>query len=150
MKKVKDVIAMIKNKTTFYALSFTWGILMTLAGCIAAAVLMAAGHAPKKWGYCWYFEIGKNWGGLSLGPVFLTSAWPSKHTKCHEHGHSLQNCMYGPYMVVISLMSACRYWYRELKYNRRGLTPPTKYDDAWYEGEATRLGTEFINSLETN
>lgn len=138
------------NKKTFYTLSFTWGILMTLAGCLVATVFIAAGYRPKKWGYCWHFELGSNWGGLSLGPVFLASRNPSKHTKNHEHGHSLQNCRYGPYMVIISLMSACRYWYREFKYTRNGLTPPTKYDDAWYEGEASKLGTEFIENLGKN
>ena len=138
------------NKKTFYTISFTWGILMTLAGCATAVALLVIGHRPKKWGYCWHFELGGSWGGLSLGPVFLTSKNPSNHTKNHEHGHSLQNCRYGPYMVIISLISICRYWYREFKYNRNGLTPPTKYDSAWYEGEASKLGTEFIESLDKN
>ena len=139
---------MIKNKATFYALSFTWGILMTLVGCLAAIVLLCAGLKPKKYGYCWHFEIRNVSGGLSLGPFFFTSRVASSHTKNHEHGHGLQNCKYGPYMIVISIMSVGRYWYRELKYHRKGITPPTAYDDAWYEGEATKLGTEFIESLE--
>lgn len=138
---------MIKNKATFYTLSFTWGIIMTVVGCVAAAALLVAGYKPKKWGYCLHFELGGNWGGVSLGPVFITSKNPSTHTKNHEHGHSIQNCTYGPFMVVISLMSVCRYWYREFKYYKKGLTPTTAYDDTWYEGEATKLGTDFIDSL---
>jgi hypothetical protein len=139
---------MIKNKYTFYMLSFTWGIIMSLVGIVAALGLLLSGHMPKKWGYCWHFEVGNDWGGLSLGPVFLTSKNPSVHTRNHEHGHSFQNCKYGPGMIIISLMSVSRYWYRELKYNRKGLTPSTAYDNAWYERDATKLGTEFINSLE--
>ena len=138
---------MIKSKKQFYTLSFTWGIIMTLVGCLVAAVLLATGHKPKKWGYCWYFEVGTGWGGLELGIFFLTSKNPGNHTRNHEHGHAFQNCMYGPGMIVISIMSACRYWYREFKYHRKGITPPTSYDDEWYEGEATKLGTEFIEWL---
>ena len=137
----------INNKVIFYTLSFTWGIIMSLMGSVVALVLLITGHKPQKWGHCWYFEVGKGWGGLELGPFFLVSKNASKHTKNHELGHGFQNCAYGPFMVVVSLMSACRYWYRELKYHRKGLTPPTAYDDVWYEGEATKLGTEYINSL---
>ena len=39
---------------------------------------------------------------------------------------------------VITGPSIVRYWYRELKYYRKGLVPPTKYDDIWFEGQATR------------
>jgi hypothetical protein len=138
----------IKNKATFYALSFSWGIIMTLVGCVVAIALLVTGHRPKKWGHCFYFEVGKrNWGGMELGIFFLTNKNPSNRIRNHEHGHGFQNCAFGPFMIVISLMSMCRYWYRELKYNRKGLTPPTAYDDAWYEGQATQLGTEFIESL---
>lgn len=141
---------MIKNKAAFYTLSFTWGIIMSLIGSIVALVLLILGYRPKKWGHCWYFEVGQGWGGLELGPFFIASKNASKHTKNHEHGHGFQNCKYGPFMVVISIMSACRYWYREFKYHRKGLIPPTNYDDIWFEGEATKLGTEFIESLDKN
>ena len=139
---------MVKNKSAFYALSFTWGILMTLAGCFVAAVLIIAGYRPKKYGYCWYFEVGEGWGGLEMGIFFLVSKDASEHTKMHEHGHGFQNCMYGPAMVGISIASAVRYWYREFKYHRKGLTPPTAYDDIWFEGEATKLGTDFMSTFE--
>lgn len=135
---------MVKNKTTFYILSFTWGIIMTLVGCIVAAVLLVVGYRPNKYGYCWHFEIGKNWGGVSLGPVFLTCKNAPNSTKNHEHGHSLQNCIYGPFMVVISIMSFVRYWYFMFKYYRKGLVPPTDYDAIWFEADATERGTDFM------
>ena len=136
------------SKFIFYLLSFTWGLPMTLIGCIVSLVLLMMGYKPKKYGYTWYFEIGNNWGGLELGMMFLTSKNPSTHTKNHEVGHTLQNCYWGPLTpFVISIPSAVRYWYRELKYHRKGQTPPTKYDDFWVEGDATKRGTEFIKSL---
>lgn len=136
---------MIRNKFLFYSLSFTWGIVMSLVGCLAAIGLLVTGHKPQKYGYCWHFEFGAGWGGVNLGPVIITSKNPSRHTKSHEHGHAHQNCVYGPLMIIISLMSFGRYWYRELKYHKRGLTPLTEYDDAWYEAEASKIGTEFMD-----
>lgn len=136
------------SKFVFYLLSFTWGLPMTLMGLITALALIVTGHKPKKYGYCWYFEIGNYWGGLELGVVFLTNKNPSTHIKNHELGHSIQNCYWGIlFPFVVSIPSAIRYWYRELKYNRKGKTPPTKYDDFWVEADATKRGTKFIEKL---
>jgi hypothetical protein len=35
-----------RNKTLFYVLSWTWGIIMTLIGAIVALVLIIAGKKP--------------------------------------------------------------------------------------------------------
>jgi hypothetical protein len=136
------------TKLQFCSLSFTWGIVMTAIGIIVAIALLITGHRPKKWGYCFYFEVGSQWGGVSFGPVFLVQKNGGDNTKSHEHGHACQNCIYGPLMVCISIASAIRYWYREFAYNRKGLQPPTSYDDAWYEGQATKFGTDLMEHLE--
>jgi hypothetical protein len=136
------------SKSLFYKLSLTWGLPMTLIGLIVAGVLMAAGYKPKKWNYCYYFEVGEHWGGLNLGLIFITCKSSSDYTRNHEHGHGIQNCYLGflmPFMVCIP--SAVRYWYRELKYSRKGKTPPTTYDSIWFEGSATKLGTDLNNWL---
>lgn len=195
------------NKFIFYLLSFTWGLPMTLIGCIVALVFVITGHKPKKYGYCFYFEVGNNWGGLELGIVFLTDKTPSEHTKMHEHGHGLQNCYFGFLMpFVVCIPSAYRYWLREFEHKDMKyfvwsvyfvaillsvvlvlLTHLTHmywilviaiiilvyftilsvwalifeipkyksgfyvdYDDFWVEGNATKLGTEFIKSLGEN
>lgn len=108
---------MIRNKFLFYFLSITWGCIMTLIGAIVALALIITGHKPKKWGYCWYFEVGKsNWGGMELGPFFLCNKNPSERIKNHEHGHGHQNCILGPLMpFIVCIPSAVRYWLREFK-----------------------------------
>jgi hypothetical protein len=142
---------MIRNKYFFYALSFTWGLPLTLVGCIVALALIITKHKPKKWGYCYYFEVGKNWGGLELGPIFIVGKNASVHTKDHEHGHAFHNCWFGPLMpFVISLPSAIRYWHRELVYYRKHKKPNTKYDDVWFEGTASSLGKDFMKWYENN
>ena len=136
------------KKSVFYLLSFTLGLPMTLIGCFVALVLTIAGKKPEKHGACWYYKVGEHWGGMELGVFFLTDQTPTKHTLNHEHGHAIQNCWFGPLMpFIVSIPSAVRYWYRELKYLRHGKTPPTAYDDVWFEGQATRVGTEFVASL---
>ena len=141
---------MSRNKLLFYAISFTWGLPMTLIGCIAAIALIATGHKPKKWGYCYYFEVGYGWGGVNLGPIFLVNKNASKYTKSHELGHGLQNCYFGPMMpFVVCIPSAVRYWYRNI---RRKLGKPckTNYYSIWFEAQASELGNEFMSWYNNN
>ena len=68
-----------RNKVLFYVLSWTWGLLLNIVGAVVALVLIVAGKKPKKWGYCYYFEVGKGWGGMELGMFFLVNENPSVH-----------------------------------------------------------------------
>lgn len=105
--------------------SLTWGLPMTLVGLVATLVLFFKGCKPKKFGLTYYFETGKkNWGGVSLGAMFITSPNPSLDTLCHEHGHCFQNLIFGIFMpLFVCLPSATRYWmyesksYKDLIYN---------------------------------
>lgn len=135
------------SKFKFYLLSFTWGLPLTLVGLLVAAVLLCAGKKPKRWGYCWYFEVGEDWGGLELGVIFITNKNPGNHIRNHEHGHGIQNCYFGPLMpFIVSIPSAIRYWYRTIR-EMKGLKNETRYDDIWFEGQATKLGTELMKNL---
>lgn len=131
------------NKATFYLLSWTWGLPMTLIGAVVTLILMAKGKKPKKWGACYYTEVGKGWGGLELGMFFLTNEKAPERTKNHELGHAIQNCYFGFLMpFVVSLPSAIRYWYRRIR-TSLGMRNKGKYEDVWYEGQATKIGTEY-------
>lgn len=132
------------DKKTFYVLSFTWGLPLTLIGLIVALALICTGHKPKKWGACYYFEVGNGRSGFELGMFFLTNKNPSDYIRNHEHGHAIQNCYYGalmPFVVVIP--SFIRYWYREIK-TAVGLKNKTEYDDIWFEKEANELGNKYV------
>lgn len=99
----------------FWALSCTWGAIMTTAGLFVSLAMLVSGHKPHAFGYGFYFEIGENWGGVELGPIFLTNKNPTLAIKQHEAGHGLQNIWWGPLMpFVISIPSAVRYWFRVL------------------------------------
>lgn len=136
------------KRTVFYLLSFTWGLPMTLLGCIVALVLVVTGHKPKRWGYCWYFEVGENWGGVELGVFFVTDKTPTEHTKNHEHGHGIQNCYFGFLMpVIVCIPSAIRYWYREYARYTQPYKQLPPYDSIWFEGQATRLGNELLEVI---
>lgn len=141
---------MICNKILFYFLSFTWGLPITLIGCLVASILLITNHKPQKWGYCYYFEIGERWGGLNLGPIFLINKNASNNLKSHECGHGLQNCIFGLLMpFIVCIPSVIRYWYREIK---RIVGKPciTEYYDIWFEKQASELGSKFINWNKNN
>ena len=82
---------------------------------------------------------------MSLGIFFFKDTSLGVHIKNHEHGHAVQNCLFGPLMpFVVAVPSFTRYWYREYLKRVRHRMPETPYDSVWFEGQATRLGTELI------
>ena len=138
------------NKITYYILSFTWGILLNLAGCIAACILLLLGYKPKKWLYGYYFEIGRSWGGLESGIFFFCQENPSDTLRNHEFGHSIQNCYLGPLFIpIIFIPSAIRYWYREclVRNGKKNYSDLPEYDSIWFEGQATSIGEKYFKTL---
>ena len=120
---------------------------MNIVGFIVALLLLCVGKRPKRWGDCFYFEVGKNWGGLELGIFFITDRYAGASTRNHEHGHAIQNCFFGFLMpFIVGIPSAVRYWYRRIR-TKKGLPNNTEYDDIWFEGQATRLGTAYVRGL---
>ena len=134
-----------KHKFLFYLLSITWGLPLTLAGFLTATVLLATGHRPQRRCGCWYFNIGKSrWGGLNLGLVILCQPNASGSLKNHEFGHAIQNCRFGPIMLIFVVGSAIRYHYIN-HLEKLGLPTPD-YDSWWFEGQATELGTLYTQT----
>ena len=133
------------SRRMFWFLSWTWGFIMTFIGTIVFGVLMLCGYKPYRNQYGYAIEIGKNWGGLEIGPYCLVNINPHESTLSHEFGHSLQNCYLDPYMPFISLASAARYWYREylVKVKKMKYSDLPAYDDVWFEGTASYLGNHY-------
>lgn len=131
-------------RKAYYTLNLTWGLLMNIVGAIAALGLLLIGKRPSKYAGCWHFEIGRNWGGLSLGMVIITCKGAPGRTKRHELGHSIQNAIYGPGMIFLTIASALRYWYRIFMTSRGYGEKIGKYDDFWLEAEATKFGNRDI------
>lgn len=129
------------TKKLFYFLSFTWGLPMTLCGLIVSVALIATKHKPRKWGWSWCFEVGNGSGGFSCGPFFFVPVGTSDVLKDHEFGHGIQNARLGPMMVLLTTGSVIRFWYREI------FGAKTTYNSWWFEGEASKLGSELIERL---
>lgn len=131
----------------FYLASFTWGLPMTLVGCIVALCLLVTGHKPHRFHWFIYFEVGENWGGFECGCFFVANKGASLSLKQHESGHGLQNIMLGVFMpFVVSIPSAVRYWYREylVRSGKKASWELPPYDSMWFEGWATSLGTKYF------
>ena len=131
-------------KFLFWLLQLTWGILDNILGALIFLVLVIFKQKPKRFHQMVYFEIGNYWGGFNCGFVAVVNKNPSEHLLKHEHGHFIQNMFFGPFEIFIQIASAIRYWYRELKYYRKGLRPTTTYDSIWFEGQATQLGYKYL------
>ena len=134
------------NTFFYWLISLTWGILMTIIGLIAALGCLIAGCKPYRFGYTFYFKVGRGWGGLTLGPVFFVCEDCSIHTKLHEQGHGIQHLIFGPFEAFIGIASAVRYWYREYmwKFKPEEARKMPAYDAIWFEGQATRLGYKYF------
>lgn len=139
------------NPLFYYLLSFTWGLPMTFVGSVVASVLVLAGYKPKRYAYSLYFEVGRHWGGVNLGTVFVCQKNASIETKTHEQGHGVQNCYFGPLMpFVVCIPSAIRYWYRCFieHYNPKKYKSLPGYYSIWFEKQANSLGNDLIKYLE--
>lgn len=136
-----------RHRWLYYLLACTWGILTTICGLIAAGVMKIAElcGAPAEVSVDgWMIQVKAGprlWGGCSIGLVYFRDFGSSEELDAHEFGHSFQNCLLGPLCIFMALIpSAIRYWVRELKYGRKGETPPTAYDAVWFEDAATQCG----------
>ena len=139
---VAQVLPMPKWRWLYYLLSFTWGLPMNIIGGIVAIVQLCKGRRPRKYGWCWCFELPVNY-GLDLGIFFIAPINGSAYIKNHELGHSIQNVHFGPFTIGVSFVpSAIRYQVRNMQ-KKRGRALPA-YDDIWFEGQATKSGEKFM------
>ena len=118
------------------------GFILYYIGVLVYKILILLKFQPKSfYNICPYFEIGENWGGLELGWFFICDKDSSDDLKCHELGHGIQNAAIGGFkMVGLCILSALRYWYRII------FKIKTPYDSWWFEGQATELGTAYLNN----
>ena len=122
----------------------TRGLPMTIVGTIVFAILYICGQRPKNYkGICPYLKIGHNWGGVEMGWFFICCKNGGESTKMHEAGHLIQAAaINGFVMLGLSIGSAVCYWWREI------FGAKTPYDSWWFEGQATRIGTEYVRNIE--
>ena len=124
----------IKNRKVYWLLSLTWGIVMSLIGLIAATAALCLGASPISYNHGMAFFVGKDWGAINLGPVIFMSKTQDIDTLAHEYGHSIQNCVFGPGMIIISIMSFARATWRTFT------NPKTDYYSIWFEKQASEWG----------
>lgn len=131
-------------KKLFYVLNFTWGIIMNIIGAIGAALVsLETGIKPTRHAGNIVFKFGHYWGGVSLGIFTFMCLEADEHTLNHEFGHSIQNAIFGPFfipLVAIPSFIRCQKFNNNIK---KGIPNEEDYDAAWFEGSATKWGTEI-------
>lgn len=135
------------KKTLFWLSQCTWGIVMNIIGLLAFLVMVVSGHKPHKFHQCVYFETGKHWGGVNLGFVIIVNKNATEKMLRHEHGHFIQNAMYGIlFPFIVAIPSFVRYHYRNIVYKidiAKYFSLPDYYD-IWFEKQATEFGDEYL------
>lgn len=148
----------LKHRALYYLLAHTWGAIMTVIGYVITLVLLIVNLVLKfcekkplpinKYNWVYYFNVGKSWGGVEMGTMFLTDNYDNESVKKHEFGHTFQNCLLGPlFPFLVAIPSATRYWIQEFRYRAGKSNKP--YDSIWFEASATDCGTlanEFLNN----
>jgi hypothetical protein len=137
-----------KEVVLFYILSLTWGIIFTLVGLFVFLYITMFRKdeyiVKSVAGRIALISKGSQFGGISLGIVYINASHNSERTHLHELGHTVQNMYFGPlFLFLVAIPSAIRYWFRRLKIKKYGasiLKTMPHYDDVWFEGQATRLG----------
>ena len=96
----------------FWALSCTWGVIVTAAGGVKALICMKNGMEPKYYKGNIYFENVREMGSVNYGPFFFLGENAEYFTPYHEMGHGLQNILMGPlYVVFVGISSEI--WYQK-------------------------------------
>ena len=144
----------------YWLLSLTWGCLFTIPGLLVLLFFVVFTRCKvHKNGYGFIIEVGGNWGGYSLGPVSLCGRYSQENGPCydvgwyeytrrHEFGHSLQNIMFGPFMLfLVEIPSIIRYHYYNYRINRN--LPVKEYDSIWFEGTASAWGSNAVERVES-
>ena len=142
----------------YWFVQLTWGIFMNIIGAIVTLFcLIFLKGKPHKNGFGVITEVFGNWGGLELGAFSLCGNYSKdspdffKEVRSHEFGHSIQNMFFGPFFpFIVSIPSACRYWYQRIAISKGKVFDDDWYDSVWIEGYATRTGTKVINWIEAN
>lgn len=131
------------SRTLFYILSFTWGILCSTLGLIAALFLRALGYYwyPNQYGYVIFLHT-HNCGGFTLGPFSFVEANASPKLLDHEAGHSYQNIIYGPFMALLTIVSIAHYF---VAYFIPAVD--AHYYNFWLEADASKWGKNMANVI---
>ena len=152
---VKSGLFVARRKWLFYLLSYTWGLITTIAGWVIlgfVSIFMRKTTVEKgKFFTARYIIFGNNWGGLECGTNFLVADCMTEpytiHSKCHEYGHICQSAVFGPFVLFLFYIpSVCRYWYQRIR-DKKNL-PNTPYDLAYFEASATKIGETMLSQKE--
>lgn len=93
------------KKTLYILLQCTWGILVTLIG---AVFFLFNRNCEHQWYRCCIDTKWNAKGGMSLGLFIFTPADDAPYVqmiRVHEYGHTIQNIVLGPLMLLAGAVS---------------------------------------------
>ena len=129
----------IMKRIIFIFLNCTWGIGATLVGLFFFIKHRKCTHRPYRGVIetCWE----KPYSGLSLGLFIFTPNVNPEHSakvRVHEYGHSVQNIVLGPFMLVVAVISVT--WANHPHFIRKRREKSIPYTACFVESWASRWG----------
>ena len=149
------------NKKLIIALNCTWGIILTFIGLIASLVCLATGKFNIK--KCKnspliaiVLKSDYSMGSATLGLFCITGKYNYEHgivdapiefsVMDHEWGHTIQNALTGPAMIIVALCSLI--WCGIIHPLKKKKDPSLSYYSFWTESWANELGLQYkVNTL---
>lgn len=125
---------------TFWLLSLTWGLPLTLCGIVFFLISLLTRNIKGV-----KIVVGRvvitlksNIGGVSLGGFNFIGKRATREVMWHEIGHSVQNYTLGIFMLPFGLWSLIRaaLWRKIKKKNPKA----DYYKDYWLEWHANKMG----------
>ena len=154
--KNKLLECILKNRTCFRIIQWTWGFPQTMSG---ALLYLRYYHQPHMEYHGSVVTIWPHESSMSLGMyIFLSdkNRYQMKkgkitvhdHSKTmrllmHEYGHSIQSILCGPfYMIAVGLPSAM--WNKLPAFHRTRKKKNISYFSVYPEKQADKLGTRYL------
>lgn len=132
------------DKWPFHSVAFSWGLPITLFGCILALLPLLCGYKPKTFGYCIAFDGLPINGSYGVGIFIFAGKNTSIYDKRFAFGQCIQQAIFGIFFIsVIAIPKLFRYLttkaMKTIPYTRTAM-----FDNIWYDGQAYQLGSYHI------
>lgn len=122
----------------FYLIQWTWGLIENLWGLVVFLIFIWRPHFKN--GKSVATTIPFKLGNFSIGMFVFVEENSSAYIMKHELGHCYQTLYFGILKIfIVNIPSFFRYWFMGGKNMTR-----EQYEKAWFERQATRLGTKYF------
>lgn len=125
---------------SFYLFAFTWGLPITLLGCLCSLAAMACGKKPYKYGHCIFFNVFKSNRTYSLGIFVFAGEDAGLYSKRYANGRCIQQAIFSVFSISVITIPQIFRWILLKTKRATHYTKTAMFDNIWYNGQAYQIG----------